>query len=262
MVHKPAMENFYIEQPDKWFVWLDLDDTLWDFTGNSLKALDEVYRHFDLGRFWSDSEAWKSHYHSVNFPLWDELAAGRVTPEELRYRRFYDTFTQGGMAHDEADRIALSADSFYLKVLGKQTEVVDGAFALLRRLRDRGFRMGVLSNGFADVQYDKLRGSGLDKFVELVVLSEDNPDGGRGKPHRSIYEHANKLSGVPASRSVMIGDNPDTDILGAVDAGWVLAIWFDDASRQAHRPDGSRFTCNHSEITTVLTVSSLDEITL
>lgn len=215
--------NFNLGKADGCVVWLDLDDTLWNFRLNSVKALTEVYAAFGLDRFWKDNESWLNDYHLVNDRLWAELADGRITADELRVSRFRETFVNKGMSLGEAEKISGRADTFYLGLLGKMKELIPGAKELLERLKDGGFKVGILSNGFQDVQFNKIESSGIGAFIDYVVLSEDI---GISKPDKRIFDYAATKAGVSPYKCIMIGDNGETDIAGALNAGWAEAVWF------------------------------------
>jgi putative hydrolase of the HAD superfamily len=51
------------------------------------------------------------------------------------------------------------------------------------------------------------------------------------KPHREIFEHALKVSGASIAESIMIGDDPSTDILGANQMG-MNALLFDHQNQR------------------------------
>jgi putative hydrolase of the HAD superfamily len=85
----------------------------------------------------------------------------------------------------------------------------------LERLRDRGVRVGVISN------WDRrlaglLEGLGLTDIVEVVVSSADV---GLRKPDPRIFEMACERLGVQAGRSAHVGDHIYADVLGARTAG-------------------------------------------
>ena len=67
-----------------------------------------------------------------------------------------------------------------------------------------------------------MRSSDIEHLIDVVVLSDDI---GINKPDRRIFDHALRKAGATAEESIIIGDNPDADIKGAVDAGW-KAIYF------------------------------------
>lgn len=203
------------------WVWVDLDDTLWDFRGNSLHALRDLYRQFDLSRYWPDAETWIDVYHRCNDGLWRLYAAGDVTREWLRMERFRGPLTDAGSSDADARRLSMTMDVVYLDMLGRMSGTVDGAHSLLERLRPH-YNIGVLSNGFREVQYNKMRSADLERYMDCIVLSDEIEV---NKPNREIYDYACRKAGTTAERSLLIGDNPETDIVGAVRAGWG-AIWF------------------------------------
>lgn len=199
-------------------VWLDLDDTLIDFKANSKVALRLTYNHFALNRFFYTPDNWIDAYETHNSHLWRLYAMGKITREFLRMDRFFHPLTIAGMSDAEATELSLKMDSAYLDYLAKQTRLIPGAIDLLQRLKNVGLTIGILSNGFADVQFRKIHNCGLEPFIDITVLSDDI---GVNKPDVRLYRHAMTKVGVnDPSRHMMIGDNAYTDIAGALAAGW------------------------------------------
>ena len=99
-----------------------------------------------------------------------------------------------------------------------------GTRDVLAWLRDRGLRVGVISNtlwtGDDEMRADLPRVD-LADLVDVVVTSHTT---GFRKPHRAIFERALSLAGAPASASFMVGDEPYADVLGAKRAG-MRAVW-------------------------------------
>lgn len=202
------------------WVWFDLDDTLIDFHTNSRAALRLLYEEEGLDRFYPTAGEWIEAYENHNRTLWDRYSRGEITQEFLRVDRFAFPLSAGreDVGRDEPERYSRRLDPLYLDLLAAQKTLVDGAEDILDFLRGRKYNIGVLSNGFTDVQNKKLRNTGLDRKVDLMVLSDDI---GVNKPDVRLYRHAMMRSGeMEAGRHLMIGDNPSTDIAGAVNAGW------------------------------------------
>ncbi len=216
------MECAFDPRPE--VVWLDLDDTLIDFHGNSRKALAMTWEEYGFEQLFPDVEAWIDVYERYNKALWEQYNRAEITKDFLRAERFRRPLVEGGMDEDEALNLCGTLDSYYLDRLAEQKGLVDGAVELLSHLRARGYKIGVLSNGFKQVQHRKIESAGLSSLIDVVVLSDDI---GVNKPDVRLYRHAMERTGyLEPSLHVMIGDNPDTDIAGAVAAGWG-AVFFD-----------------------------------
>ena len=212
----------------KW-VWLDLDDTLIDFKANSLIALRFTYRDCRLERYFPTCEEWIESYLRHNHALWDRYNRAEITQDYLRMHRFLDPIRE--RVDKIADNFAAESrdmDTIYLDHLARQKCMVDGAMQLVDHLRACSYNIGVLSNGFTDVQHRKIHTVGLDSKVDLVVLSDDI---GVNKPDIRLYRHAMERAGITdPSHHLMIGDNPDTDIAGALRAGWRAILYSPSAT--------------------------------
>ena len=208
-----------------WTIWFDLDDTLWDFKTNSASTLDQVYDFFKIRDICPQKDKWLESYHKINMELWEKYARGEVSSDILRKTRFLKPLLLCGMTESEAIPLAVEIDKYYLEQLSRKPKLVAGAAELLGSLKSKGFKIGVLSNGFHKYQHNKLRYGGLSQFIDYVVLSDDF---GKSKPSVEIFDYACKISGCPPERSVMVGDNMDTDISGAINAGWALVIWLNE----------------------------------
>lgn len=199
------------------WIWIDLDDTLQDFHANSHQALLWLYGAARLDRWHSSPEAWVECYMRHNAALWALYNVAAITKDELRHRRFTRPLIEGGCPVDTADFLSASLDVSYLDFLAQGRIMIPGAIELLDHIKAQGYHIGILSNGFKEVQYRKIKTAGIESYIDLVVLSDDI---GINKPDARIFNHALKLANSSPSRTLMIGDNPSTDIDGAINAGW------------------------------------------
>lgn len=204
-------------------VWLDLDDTLQDFRANSMEALVRLYDSTHIERWFDTCDKWCTCYMRHNSELWALYGAGSITKGQLRCERFVRPLVEGGCDAYQARAVWQSLDTMYLDFLSQGRNMVPGAMALLDKLQRRGVRMGILSNGFKEVQYRKIETAGIGGYFDAVVLSDDI---GIQKPDRRIFEHAMRMAGYDdPSAMLMVGDNPVADIDGAIGAGW-QAVYF------------------------------------
>ena len=209
-------------------VFIDLDDTLWDFAANSAVALRRVYDHYAVHRWQPDYASFAATYERRNTELWHDYHHGRVSREFLLAERFRHALQCSGCAAD-CTRLGAEMNQWYLDCLATLPAVVRGARELLVSLRAAGLPVYVLSNGFAGVQQRKLVSAGLAGLVSGLVLSDDC---GITKPQRGIFDYALCRTGATAGEVVMVGDDPDTDIDGAHNAGW-LTIYYNAKCRPA-----------------------------
>jgi putative hydrolase of the HAD superfamily len=92
---------------------------------------------------------------------------------------------------------------------------------VLRALRARGYRLGIVTNGSVHLQGGKIAHLGLAPLVEVVLISEREAV---RKPAREIFLRAAERLGVPAPECLFVGDNPEADVAGALAAG-MRAVW-------------------------------------
>jgi putative hydrolase of the HAD superfamily len=194
-------------------LFFDLDDTLWDFQANADEALREVFDKYRLERYFDDFEHFFHLYTERNLELWELYRQGKIKKAELNRERFFYPLKQVGLHNDE---LALSFGNDFLRICPSKTHLVQGAREVLKYLSDKHYTLSIISNGFSELQHDKLRNTGIAEFFDKVFLSESV---GRHKPHRDIFDYAVKSSNARKTQSLMIGDNWEADIVGARLAG-------------------------------------------
>jgi len=85
----------------------------------------------------------------------------------------------------------------------------------LLKLREK-YKLGVISNGLAVKQWEKLIGLGLHHFFSAIITSQEY---GAEKPAKEIFSHALKSIAAKANEAVMVGDKDKEDIEAARKAG-------------------------------------------
>ncbi len=152
-------------------------------------------------------------YESINHELWRLYSLNQIKKEELRYQRFYKSFL-----HFKYDNLELAhqwADD-YLKISPFKTHLIDGAMDVLDYLKDK-YELHIITNGFKEVQHIKLDSCQLKPFFKQIIISEEH---GFNKPDLQIFNLAESLAQAQNHECVMIGDNFETDIEGALNANW------------------------------------------
>jgi putative hydrolase of the HAD superfamily len=200
-------------------LFFDLDRTLWDFDSNNIRTFAELYDKFELARRGvSDLQEFYIQYQKINVILWEEYKYNRITKEMLNFQRFNDilahyNITDSGLAREMG--------TFYITVSPLKTILYPQTIETLEILHQK-YQMHIITNGFEEVQYIKIENSGLGKYFDKIITSER---AGCKKPERGIFDFALKETGANVLESIIIGDDPDADILGAslvgMDQIWV-----------------------------------------
>jgi YjjG family noncanonical pyrimidine nucleotidase len=193
-------------------LFFDLDNTLWDFTSNSYDALFIALDKLGLIELVGPYDQFFKIYSEVNEKLWDQYRKGLIHKKVLSIQRFEETFIAIGIPLEIGGGIL---NDVYLNEMPLQTKLIDGARELLDYLHGR-YEIAIITNGFKEVQYDKIRKSELSKYFRKIFISEEV---GAQKPGRQIFEYAIKSMNAPKKSSLMIGDSWDADIVGAMNFG-------------------------------------------
>ncbi len=196
-------------------IFIDFDDTLYDTHGNAVIALHELFEAMELGQWFADPSVFYDEYWKANINLWRRYAKEEITREYLIVERFRYPLSFGkGLEPDEA--LCLQANDMFLDFCSSKPGLIDGACELVDDLQRKGYPLHLCSNGFHEVQYKKLEACGLAGRFDTVILSED---AGANKPSQQFFDYALRETGASRESTLMIGDNFETDILGAKRAG-------------------------------------------
>jgi putative hydrolase of the HAD superfamily len=195
-------------------IYFDLDHTLWDFEANSRETLDELFDHFEIASMCkAKKDDFIDRYVHLNTKYWALYRENRISKARLRTVRFETTLKDFGINNKPLSR---AIGKKYVEDCPKKTRLNEGAIELLDLLKDK-YPLHILSNGFHEVQLVKLKASGLDVYFDQVITSEM---ANAKKPNPRIFQFANKRCQTTAEESLMIGDNLEIDVRGAVDYGW------------------------------------------
>lgn len=191
------------------WILFDADETLFSFNSYwGMKAM--------LARYQIDfSEQDYADFQAINKPLWVAYQNGEITAEDIQTRRFAALSAQTGVTPLQLNQELMAEMALVSKPL---EGVVDMLNALYGKVK-----MGIITNGFTDLQQKRLENTNTSHFFEMVVVSEQV---GVAKPDRQVFDYAFSLMGdFDKSKVLMVGDTLASDILGGNNSG-IDTCWF------------------------------------
>ena len=200
------------------FVYFDIDDTLLDHEKAEREALANVRdRYLTIFGTLSVDEIQET-YHTINAPLWRKYADGEIGKQTVQQQRFERLLEAVDAPHANATLVA----RYYMKRYAEHWTFIPGARETFEAVAEQ-HPVGVMTNGFAEVQEKKLdRFPTLREQSEAVVICEEV---GVLKPDPEVFDHATEAAGVSHENVLYVGDSYRSDVEGAQPVGWRVA-WY------------------------------------
>jgi putative hydrolase of the HAD superfamily len=195
-------------------VLFDLDDTLHDDSTAYRNAAREVARSVARERP-IDAEALVAAYEAAVSAFWSGLTAGHLHVGMIEQRERMWTGALGAVGLDDPALARRSAEA-YGRARAAGLMLAPGAAELLVVLRERGCKLGLVTNGFAATHHDKIDRLGLRGLIDAFFLADEV---GMVKPDPELFRHACHVLGSEPARAAMVGDRYGRDVVGAHDAG-------------------------------------------
>lgn len=189
-------------------IFFDIDDTLYDSTKLATMARkNSIQAMIDAG-----------------LPIKDERKVYGILKRVIakfgpNYQRHYDRLMEELNLEVNPKIVAAGVVAYERTKMG-YLKPFPGVIPTLIRLKN-GYNLGVISNGLAVKQWEKLIGLGIYHFFDVVATSEEL---GYEKPEREIFEFAMEKLKVKPEECVMVGDRRETDILGASKVGMYTVL--------------------------------------
>ena len=191
-------------------IFFDLDHTLWDFDRNSALTFKKIFKDH---RIEIELNEFLRIYEPLNLSYWKLYREDKIDKPSLRYGRLADTFKE--LKYIVSDEIINKLSEDYIDFLTTHNHLFDNAIEILDYLNPN-YNLHIITNGFKEVQFGKLEKANIHGYFDTVTNSEMV---GVKKPNPIIFNHALNLAKASAEESVMIGDNYEADILGALNIG-------------------------------------------
>lgn len=193
-------------------VFIDIDRTLWDFEANANEVFRLIYEKHNLMKQIPSLEEFVNTYKEINEFLWNQYRDGLLPKHELQEQRFLKTLQHFQI---EDKDLANKIGDDYIYFSPRQTILMPYTHEVLSYLQQK-YVLHIITNGFEEVQYLKLKCNNLEQYFQEVIISEN---AGAMKPSEIIFNYALQQANATAEESIMLGDDLPVDIVGAQQVG-------------------------------------------
>ncbi|AHG74016.1 HAD superfamily haloacid dehalogenase hydrolase [Mannheimia sp. USDA-ARS-USMARC-1261] len=185
------------------WVLFDADETLFSFNSYfGLKAM--------LARYQIDfSEQDYQDFQAINKPLWVAYQNNEITAQDIQTRRFAKLSEQTGVEPFRLNQELMAEMALISQPLAGVIETLNALYGKVK--------MGIITNGFTELQQKRLDNTQTSHFFDIVVISEQI---GAAKPDRQVFDYAFALMDeFDRTKVLMVGDTLASDILGGNNSG-------------------------------------------
>lgn len=215
-------------------ILFDLDDTLISFRGVSEQAWETCCAEWVSAHDLPVSvTGLLAALRRTRRWYWGDPQRHKVGRENMQVARreiVRCTFQSLGIADEALSRELADRYSAYQHSL---VHLFPNTLGVLAKLKRGGYRLGLITNGSAAGQREKIERFALAPYFEIILIDQEV---GFSKPDARIFEHARELLGLRYQELWMVGDNLVWDIQSPKALG-IYTVWYD--AEQAGLPAGA-----------------------
>ena len=184
------------------WILFDADHPLLDFDRSEAEPLSAPIQDFGAQ---ATPEALQT-YNRINTQAWADFQSGKISREALKVQRFADFLEYLELRADPA-----GFGKHYLQMLSRKAYWLPEAENLISEIRQH-YRIGLISNGLAEVQRPRFSSIQLFDIFHTVVISGEI---GPAKPDPAFFDYTfRQINHPPREKVLVVGDNLHADIGG------------------------------------------------
>jgi len=209
-------------------IFFDVDDTMYDHLYPFQRAIANEVLHLEHFPF-------EAAYHRMRYYS-DKLSVQYGGAEAMA--------KQGIDRKMQAERFLYALADFNVHISFEQAEKIQqiylatqfdiSTFAnmdkLLVQLKEKGYIVGLLTNGAEKHQRKKIKALQLERYIDADKIFISGAFG-IDKPNPAIFHHISKQINISAEHCLYVGDSWRNDVIGATEAGWHM-LWFNHRKQE------------------------------
>ncbi len=205
-------------------ILFDLDDTIISASASTPNAMQQVCAQFAPAIPGVSFEGLYDAFQSAAMTFWSDATRqrrGRLNPAGAALAIAKSALDSLGV-RDESELSTDLADC-YLTTRERSLSLYPGAIETLEKLRGKGVRLALITNGSAEGQRGKVVRFGLERYFGCIVIEGEF---GVGKPDERVYRHALATLDTEPGDAWMVGDNLEWEVATPQRLG-LRGIWVD-----------------------------------
>ena len=123
-------------------------------------------------------------------------------------------------------------NAVFLQNLPSKKALIEGAVDILDYLKPN-YQLHILSNGYQGLQIQKMQSSAIHHYFEEIITVDKAK---ALKPDKAIFDYALQCTNASVSNSLMIGDNYEADIKGAINANFHTVFYNPARQKTVEKP--------------------------
>lgn len=200
-------------------VFMDIDDTIFDFSAFVKKTIKAGFEKYGLPTYSDDIFL---IFNKINSKLWRDIEQEELTLEELRNIRWNMIFKEIGISFD-----GRLFEDYFCKELYGSAIFEPHALELMGYLNEK-YVMCIASNGPYEQQINRLKVGGIDSFFSYTFISSII---GAKKPNKAFFDYCFRelrkdgFENLMPEETIIIGDSITSDIAGGRNYGMKTCLY-------------------------------------
>lgn len=226
-------------------VFMDIDDTILDFSGFVKKTMKDGFEKYKLPSY---SDEMFVVFNKVNARLWRSIEQKELTLQELSKIRWNMIFEEIGISFEGG-----LFEEYFCKELYKSAILEPHALELIRYLNGK-YVMCAASNGPYEQQINRLKAGGIESYFSHTFISSAI---GADKPDKAFFDYCfrelrkGEYENLMPGETIIIGDSLTSDIAGGKDYGMKTCFY---TKRQRCDPDYEKVDYIVSDLSDIMKI--------
>ncbi|PFT22780.1 HAD family hydrolase [Bacillus thuringiensis] len=199
-------------------IFFDIDGTLLDYEAAERNGIIDFFQIYTTIFSGNELEATKV-WHELSEEYFNKFLSKELSFQEQQVMRMYHLFKTYGV--NLSARESQHRFNQYIELYKNNWNLFEDVLYTLQTLQQRGYSLGIISNGDYEQQIEKLTALNIPQYFQYIFTSSEI---GISKPDPKIFQRTVLQSNLEMKDCYYIGDRLETDAISSTAAG-MQGIW-------------------------------------